>query len=213
MARREECDIIVIGGGSAAHEAAVAAREAGAERIIMLEKAPESEFGGNARYSHTGFRFVYDGAREIRQFLDIDDAKFGTFIMPPYTRENFLADLNRVTEGRIDQELATYLVDNSNASLHWMRQNGVKFEHEKSVPVKGKHYFEPGAVIHTVGGGLGQLMQWRDIAERMGIDIRSESKVCKLQGSERHLEVVRVLTPEGRYDLFARAVICCSGGF
>ncbi len=63
MARRGACDIIVIGGGSAAHEAAVAAREAGAERIVMLEKAPEPEFGGNARYSHTGFRFVYDGGR------------------------------------------------------------------------------------------------------------------------------------------------------
>ena len=41
MAREERCDIIVIGGGSAAHEAAVAAREAGAERVVMLEKAPE----------------------------------------------------------------------------------------------------------------------------------------------------------------------------
>lgn len=106
MNGQERCDIIVIGGGSAAHEAAVAARETGAQRIIMLEKAPESEFGGNARYSHTGFRFVYDGAREIRQFLDIDDSNFSTFVMPPYTRENFLADLNRVTEGRIDKELA-----------------------------------------------------------------------------------------------------------
>jgi len=122
MARQEHCDIIVIGGGSAAHEAAVAAREAGAERIVMLEKAPEPEFGGNARYSHTGFRFVYDGGGEIRQFIEIDDATFSTFVMPPYTRENFLADLNRVTEGRIDPELATFLVDNSNASLHWMRR-------------------------------------------------------------------------------------------
>src|SRR5260221_13523013 len=119
MDRKENCDIIVIGGGSAAHEAAVAARAAGAERIIMLEKAPEGEFGGNARYSHTGFRFVYDGGREIREFIDVDDAKFANFVMPPYTRENFLADLNRVTEGRIDQELASFLVDNSNAAVHW----------------------------------------------------------------------------------------------
>ena len=106
MTREEHCDIIVIGGGSAAHEAAVAARDAGAERIIMQEKAPESEIGGNARYSHTGVRFVYDGGREIRQFIDVNDAKFANFVMPPYTRENFLADLIRVTEGRIDQELA-----------------------------------------------------------------------------------------------------------
>jgi tricarballylate dehydrogenase len=213
MNAKEQCDVIVIGGGSAAHEAAVAAREAGAERVIMLEKAPESEFGGNARYSHTGFRFVYDGAREIRQFIEIDDASFAKFVMPPYTRENFIADLNRVTEGRIDPELAGFLVDHSNAALHWMRAKGIRFEHEKPVPVKGKMYFEPGAVIHSVGGGLGQLLQWRDIAARMGIAIRYESKVCGLYGNERHLEGVRVLTPEGEYDLHGRAVICCSGGF
>src|SRR3954462_13002897 len=106
MIREEKCDIIVIGGGSAAHEAAVAARETGAERIIMLEKAPEAEFGGNARYSHTGFRFVYDGGREIREFIEVDDAKFANFVMPPYAPENFLANLNRAPEGRIDKELA-----------------------------------------------------------------------------------------------------------
>jgi tricarballylate dehydrogenase len=133
--------------------------------------------------------------------------------MPPYTRENFLADLNRVTEGRIDQELAAFLVDNSNASLHWMRELGIRFEHEKSVKVKGRDYFEPGAVIHTVGGGLGQLMAWREIADRMGIEIRYDTKVTALHGNERRLEGVRVLTPEREYDLFGRAVICCSGGF
>jgi tricarballylate dehydrogenase len=211
--RKETCDIIVIGGGSAAHEAAVAAREAGAERIIMLEKAPESEFGGNARYSHTGFRFVYDGGREIRHFIEIDDATFSNFVMPPYTRENFMADLNRVTEGRIDQELATFLVDQSNEAVRWMHKTGIKFEHEKPVPVNGKRYFEPGAVIHTVGGGLGQLLQWREIADRLGIEIRYESKVAGLHGNEHRIEGVHVLTPDEEYDLYARAVICCSGGF
>ena len=69
MARVERCDIIVVGGGSAAFEAAVAARESGARRVIMLEKAPEAEYGGNARYSGTGFRFVHAGASEIRPYL------------------------------------------------------------------------------------------------------------------------------------------------
>ena len=213
MVAKETCDIIVIGGGSAAHEAAVAARQCGAERIIMLEKAPESEFGGNARYSHTGFRFVYDGGREIRQFIDVDDATFDTFVMPPYTHENFLADLNRVTEGRIDQELATFLVDNSNAAVHWMRETGIRFEHEKPVPVNGKMFFEPGAVIHTIGGGLGQLLLWRQIADKLGIEIRYETKVTAFHGNEHRIEGVRVLTPDGEYDLYSRAVICCSGGF
>jgi len=64
--RAERCDVIVIGGGSAAFEAAVAAREHGAERVVMLEKALEAEYGGNARYSGTGFRFWHRGAEEIR---------------------------------------------------------------------------------------------------------------------------------------------------
>jgi len=38
--------IVVVGSGSAGLEAAVAARQAGAERIVVLEKAPEPEGGG-----------------------------------------------------------------------------------------------------------------------------------------------------------------------
>ena len=51
----------------------------------MLEKAPEPEFGGNARFSHTGFRWVFSGADEIRQFLpDMDDAMFQKLHLPAY---------------------------------------------------------------------------------------------------------------------------------
>ena len=54
----KHASVVVVGGGSAAFEAAVAAKQAGAPSVIMLEKASEPEFGGNARFSHTGFRFV-----------------------------------------------------------------------------------------------------------------------------------------------------------
>ena len=69
MPSDQSCDVIVIGGGSAAFDAAVSARKSGAERIIMLEKAPEVEYGGNARYSGTGFRFVHEGASEMRELV------------------------------------------------------------------------------------------------------------------------------------------------
>src|SRR5215813_3553675 len=129
MARLERCDIIVVGGGSSAFEAAVAARKAGAERVIMLEKAPEAEYGGNARYSGTGFRFVHAGAAEIRQFLpDVDDALFDTMVIPPYSASDFLADLDRMTQGRMNRELAQTLVCESNAAVHWMRDVGIAWE-------------------------------------------------------------------------------------
>src|ERR1700732_3585423 len=126
------CDIIIIGGGSAALEAAISAREAGAGAVVMLEKAPEQESGGNARFSHTGFRFVHAGAQELREFLpDVDAAMFARMQIPPYGRADFLGDLDRVTQGRIDPVLAQCLVDQSNAALHWMRAIGIRFEPEQ----------------------------------------------------------------------------------
>ena len=104
MNRQEICDVIIIGGGSAAFEAAVAARQAGAEKVIMLEKAPIEQFGGNARHSHTGFRCVYKDADDIRRIVrDIDEESLSQFHLPGYSADDFVDDLNRVTENRIDQ--------------------------------------------------------------------------------------------------------------
>jgi tricarballylate dehydrogenase len=215
VARVETCDIIVIGGGSAAFEAAVAAREAGADRVVMLEKAPEAEYGGNARYSGTGFRFVHAGAEEIRRFIpELDDALFATMTIPAYGADDFMADLDRMTQGRMNRELARTLVDESNAAVHWMREVGITWEPLKEhAKVDGKRYFERGIAIHVAGGGPGQLAQWRRIAEGMGVAIRFESPVCALIGDLRRVEGVTVSGPDGRYDLKAKAVIACAGGF
>ncbi len=214
MAERHTCDILVLGGGSAAFEAAIAAKTAGADKVVMLEKAPEPEFGGNARFSHTGFRFVHSGAAEIRSFVpQIDEATFSRMHIPPYTRDDFLADLNRVTQGRIDPGLAAAFVDHSNAAVHWMKDIGVPWEPEKTIKVGDKLYFEPGINIHPIGGGLGMLLRLREIALKHGVEIRYDSRVRALHGNERHLEGVRVSAPHGEYDFYARSIICCAGGF
>ncbi len=211
----ESYDVIVIGGGSAAFEAAVSARLEGAERVVMLEKAPEAEYGGNARYSGTGFRFVHGGAGEIREFVpDVDEALFRTMQIPPYSAADFLADLDRMCEGRMDKELAETLVHESNAAVHWMRQVGIEWEPLKEhAKVDGKRFFERGIAIHVAGGGLGQLTQWRTIAEGLGIEIRFDSPVSGILGDMRRVEGVRVCGPDGNYDLHARSIIVCSGGF
>ncbi len=213
--RSESCDIIVIGGGSAAFSAAVAARQAGASRVVMLEKALEADYGGNARYSGTGFRFVHGGAAEIRQFVpDVDAALFATMSIPPYGADDFLADLERMTQGRMNRELAQVLVGQSNAALHWMREVGIRWEPLKEhAKVGDKRYFERGIAIHVAGGGIGQLTQWRQIAQRLGIEIRFDSPVCAVHGDVRRVEGVGVSGPQGRYDLMAKAVIACAGGF
>src|SRR5215469_5246119 len=211
----QSCDIIVIGGGSAALEAAIVARQAGAGSVVMLEKAPEEESGGNARFSHVGFRFVHYGATELRQFLpDVDATKFARMQIPAYGRDDFLGDLDRVTQGRIDPVLAECLVDHSNAAVHWMREIGVKWEPEKMTEVDGKLYLPGGHHIHPIGGGPGMLDQLRDIAfNKHGVEIRYDSRVRAIHGNDRRVEGVRVSAPDGEYDLAGRAIIVCSGGF
>jgi tricarballylate dehydrogenase len=65
----------------------------------------------------------------------------------------------------------------------------------------------------VAGGGVGQLTQWRAIAEALGIEIRFESPVSAVLGDLRRVEGVTVSGPAGRYDLIAKAVIACAGGF
>jgi len=215
--RSEKTGVIVVGGGSAAFEAAVAARQSGAEKVVMLEKAPEAEFGGNARFSHTGFRFVYSGAAEIRSFLPhLEESEFQRMHVPAYTADHFTADLRRVTQGRINKELAEVLVNESNAAIHWMLDLGIQWEPASYVVVDGRYYFEPGIVIHPtggIGGGLSQLLQWREIASRIGVEIRYGSRVSALHGNDRRIDGVRVCNAEAEYDLLADSVILCSGGF
>ena len=214
MSANGSCDIVVIGGGSAALEAAIAAKQAGADSVVMLEKAPEQESGGNARFSHVGFRFVHSGAGELREFLpQVEDATFRRMQIPAYTRQDFLSDLARVTQGRIDPVLADCLVDQSNAAVHWMREIGVRWEPEKMTEVDGKLYLPGGHHIHPVGGGPGMLGQLRDLALKSGVEIRYESRVRAVHGNDRRVDGVRVSTPEDEYDLAGRAVIVCSGGF
>jgi tricarballylate dehydrogenase len=211
----ETYDVIVIGGGSAAFEAAVAAKENGADRIVMLEKAPEAEYGGNARYSGTGFRFWHQGLEEIREFVpDVNDDVFNSLQISPYAKEEFAVDLERMTLGRMDAALARTLVEQSNAAIHWMKDIGIRWELLKEhAKVGNKLYFERGIAIHVAGGGVGQLEQWRCIAAEKNIEIRFSSAVGAIHGTMHRVEGVRVSTAASDYDLTAGAVIACAGGF
>lgn len=214
-AHAERFDVIVVGGATAGFSAAIAAREHGAERVLLLEKAPEPEAGGNAVVSHTGFRFVQRGAEEIREFLpDVPPDVFARYVIRAYTEERFAADLQRVTRGRIDATLADILVRQSNAALHWMRDLGFVWAPvDQGVQVDGYKYFEPGLIIHPEGGGVGQYRTWLELGRQRGVDVRFESAVDRLLGSRRAIEGVRVVGPDGPYEATAPSVVLASGGF
>ena len=65
-------DVVVVGAGNAALCAAISAKEQGAGKVLMLEKAPVEERGGNSLFTAGGFRFAHDGLGDVRRDV-LDD--------------------------------------------------------------------------------------------------------------------------------------------
>ncbi|MEX1004334.1 MAG: FAD-dependent tricarballylate dehydrogenase TcuA [Acidimicrobiia bacterium] len=211
----EKVDLVVVGGASAGYAAAVAASHAGVERIIVLEKAPRDEVGGNCRFSLMGFRFAHGGAADILTLLpdDLRQANLQTRIRP-YAREDFRGDLQQVTQGRIDPELADILVDDSREAIGWMTELGHKWQFfHGRVEIDGEVHYNPGVVLCPAGGGLGLVEHWISIGNDLGIELRTDSRVSAILGDHRGVAGVQVDGPEGRYEIEAESVILASGGF
>src|ERR1700710_400401 len=64
----EPVDVLVVGAGNAAANAALAAHASGAS-VAMLETAPPEARAGNSAFTGGAFRFVYDG---IETLLKLD---------------------------------------------------------------------------------------------------------------------------------------------
>ena len=119
-------DVVVIGGGNAAFCAAMAAAEHGVS-VLMLERAPEEESGGNSRFTAGAFRCVYDGVDDLTALMpdlsaeEIANTDFGT-----YTQDKFFDDMGRVTEYRTDPDLCELLVTRSKETMRWMQKKGIR---------------------------------------------------------------------------------------
>ena len=79
-----DIDVAVVGAGNAAHCAALAAQETGAH-VVIFERAPEAENGGNSRFTAGAIRFAYRGVDDLREIMpdlsqeEIDRTDFGTY--------------------------------------------------------------------------------------------------------------------------------------
>src|ERR1700753_1893411 len=101
MTEIEHADVVVIGGGRAAHEPAGAHKHCDARRVIMLDRAPRAQSGGNARFSGTGFRWAFDDVEELREVTGTTPEEFASVVVKPYTAQMFNDDSNRVLSDRM----------------------------------------------------------------------------------------------------------------
>lgn len=211
-----KCDVVVVGAGNAALCAALAARDRGAT-VIVLEKAPEAEQGGNCPFTGGGFRFTHEGIRDLRSLLDEpSDGDESGASMAPYTADDFRDHLLEVTRGDTDRELMGALVSQSRPTVEWMHAKGVKWE---LPPARSAGPGAPSVIPNSVGlsayqSGPGLVRMLTTAARRAGIDILYETKMLSLL-KDSHGRVVGLTAGDADHDhrIDAGGVVLACGGF
>jgi tricarballylate dehydrogenase len=210
------CDVIIVGAGNAAFCAALAAEEKGA-KVIVLERAPEDENGGNSRFTAGAIRFAYRGVDDLREIMpDLSDEEVSRTDFGTYTEDQFFDDMFRVTRYRSDPTLCEILVRQSLATMKWLRGKGVRFQPiygRQAFKVDGKFKFWGGLTVEAWGGGPGLVDTETQIARAKGVEVRYGSRVTGLLMQNGRVRGVSVKCGDSYYEIHAKSVVLASGGF
>jgi tricarballylate dehydrogenase len=186
-------DVLVIGGGNAALCAAISARRSGAS-VLVLEGAPKFYRGGNTRHTRN-MRCAHDTATDI--------------LTGPYTEQEFWEDLQRVTGGQTDEELARFMIAESKDILNWIVEQGVRWQ-----PSLGGTLSLGRTNSFFLGGGRAMLNALYLTAERLGVDILYDAEVLDLTIEDGMFLSATLKQPiDGSVEVRASALVAAAGGF
>ena len=209
-------DVVVVGAGNAALTAAISARQNGA-RVLVLEKAPEAERGGNSRFSGGLFRFAYEGIEDLKPLRQrLSAAEWDRVDVGHYDADRYVADIARVTQGRANMELARTLTGESYPTMLWLTDLGVVWDWTVlwSVDSEDGLRFNAGSVLEAKNKGVGLMKYLFAATRRAGIDVAYRARMTGfLQDTTGSVTGVQIRTPDGMEDVPAMAVVLASGGF
>ena len=190
-AQHFEFDVVVVGGGIAGLSAALSAKGAGAN-VVLVEKAPAAERGGNTRFADAQMRFPHAAD------------EFGP---RDYSADEMFDDLMRISSGRANADLVRTLCEQAAGAIEWLTDLGVEWE--AGYPHTAGYRRMPKAG----GQGLVDLLYRR--LEGLGVPASYETAAADLILDESGGVVgVRCRGPEGVVDLMAGGgVILACGGF
>lgn len=192
----ETHDIVIIGAGGAGLTAAIEAKAAGAD-VIVLEKMPLA--GGNTLISGAEYAAP---ANWIQEKEGIDD-----------NIELFIADTLKGGDYKNNEELVRVLAENALAGAEWLRDEvGVVWEDE--LMFFGGHSVKR-SLIPLGASGREIISKQLAKADEMGIPILLNTKATSLITDENGKVIgVNAEGEEANYAFYTnKAVIIASGGF
>lgn len=183
-----EATVVVVGSGAAGLSAALTAKEAAPGlHVILIDKAPKGQHGGNTRWSPSYMRMA----------------------APDEADPGLETHVQSATGGRADVTYFRRLNDESVETIAWLGRHGVSF----TQPV---YYLSSGSArIQPAGGGGGMLAALDAAANAAGVDTRYSTGAEELLlGPDGAVEGIIVHSSTvGRQHITARSVILASGSF
>ena len=209
--------VVVVGGGNAALCSALSCAEHG-QQVLVLERAPEEESGGNTRFTAGGIKCVYDGVEDLRALMpDLTDSEVATADFGTHPEGRYYDDMARETQHRADPDLLEVLVTRSRDTIRWMRdQGGVRFApmfNRQAFKVNGRFRFWGGLTVEAWGGGPGLVAALQKAAADRGIRIAFEARAVGLIADDDGVKGVRVRHEGKTVEVRARSVVLAAGGF
>src|SRR3954470_20967971 len=155
--RRElECDVLVVGGGTAGTMAAITAAEAGAD-VLLLEKAHGRHSGALARGMDGVNNAVIPGK------ADPDD---------------YVAEITRANDGIVNQRTVRQTATRGFSMVQRLERYGVKFEKDEYGEYAVRRVHRSGSYVLPMPEGkdvkkvLYRVMRKREIREHLRIENR-----------------------------------------
>ncbi|BBZ39030.1 fumarate reductase/succinate dehydrogenase flavoprotein subunit [Mycobacterium conspicuum] len=165
---RLDCDVLVIGGGTAGTMAALSAAEHGAH-VLLLEKAHVRHSGALAMGMDGVNNAVIPGKAEP---------------------EDYVAEITRANDGIVNQRTVYQTATRGFAMVQRLERYGVKFE-------KDEHGEYAVRRVHRSGSYVLPMPEGKDVKKALYRVLRQRSMREKIR-IENRLMPVRVLTSDGR---------------
>ena len=153
-------DVLIAGGGNAALCAAISAAEKGCS-VCIVESAPRAMRGGNTRHTRN-VRVAHDAGNGI--------------LTGPYPVAEFMDDLERVTKGVMNRDLALMTLEKSKQVWDFLWAQGVRFQ-----PSLGGTLSLGRTNAFFLGGGRSMLNALYRKAEDLGVQVRYDTVVIGLE--------------------------------